>query len=44
MLFIIEDDIVKANDVNFLKCFENLLLGYIEGNHLLFIKPNTVKR
>lgn len=44
MLFIIEDDIVEANDENFLKCFENLLLGYIEGNHLLFIKPNTVEK
>jgi hypothetical protein len=44
MLFIIEDDIVEANDNNFLKCFENLLLGYIEGNHLLFIKPQTVEK
>ena len=44
MLFIIEDDIVEANDNNFLNCFENLLLGYIEGNHLLFIKPKTVEK
>lgn len=44
MLFIIENDIVEANDKKFLKCFENLLLGYIEGNHLLFIKPNTVEK
>ena len=44
MLFIIEDDIVEADDMNFLKCFENLLLGYIEGNHLLFIKPSTVEK
>lgn len=42
MLFIIEEDVVNANDTNFLKCFENLLLGYIEGNHLLFIKPKVV--
>lgn len=44
MLFIIEDEIVEAKDANFLKCFENLLLGYIEGNHLLFIKPSTVEK
>ena len=44
MLFIIEKDIVEANDANFLKCFENLLLGYIEGSHLLFIKPSTVEK
>jgi len=44
MLFIIEDDIVEASDAYFLQCFKNLLLGYIEGNHLLFIKPNTVKK
>ncbi len=42
MLFIIEEDIVNSSDTNFLKCFENLLLGYIEGFHLLFIKPKVV--
>jgi len=38
----IEEDIVRANETNFLKCFENLLLGYAEGNHLLYIKPKIV--
>lgn len=42
MLFIIEEDIVMANDEHFLNCFENLLLGYIEGSHLLYIKPKVV--
>ena len=43
MIFIIEEDIVKNNDENFLECLDNLLLGYKEGNHLLFIKPRVVE-
>lgn len=43
MLFLIEEEIVNAKDELFLQCLDVLLLGYIEGNHLLFIKPKTVK-
>lgn len=44
MLFIIEDDLISSNDDLFLQCLDTLLLGYVEGNHLLYIKPKNVKK
>lgn len=43
MIFIIEEDIVNANDIDFLECLDHLLIGYKEGSHLLYIKPRVVE-
>jgi hypothetical protein len=41
MIFEITEELVSAKDKNFIKCLDNIFLGFIEGNHLIYMKPKV---
>lgn len=42
MIFEINKELVNSEDEHFIKCLEYLFLGFIEGNHLIYMKPETL--
>lgn len=41
MIFDITEELVMADDKNFIKSLENIFLGFIEGAHLIYMKPKV---
>lgn len=43
MLFIIQEEVINSGEENFIQFMDILMTGYLEGSHLIYIKPRDLK-